>query len=150
MLAYGQVTPGGMVATQKSPSRGLYEKVSLCILITGYDTSTAAISWALGLIAAHPDVQQKLAAELKSIGLKATPEQPQPRRLTWEDLSQMSYLRNIIKVGQKTPLSTCWSALLDPLQLAVAFHCLLVFRAALASPCDLCRESLLQKLLPQQ
>ncbi len=64
----------------------------------GYDTSTAAISWTLGLIAAHPAVQRKVAAELDSIGLKGSAERPQPRGLSWEDLSQLDYLRKVIKV----------------------------------------------------
>lgn len=73
--------------------------------MAGYDTSNAAISWALGLIAAHPDVQQKVASELDSLGLRASPSQPHPRRLTWEDLSHLDYLRKVIKVMLRAAFS---------------------------------------------
>lgn len=51
------------------------------------------------LVSQHPEVEQKIAAELQGLGLLATPEQPQPRRLQWEDLSKLQYLSCALKVG---------------------------------------------------
>lgn len=64
----------------------------------GYDTSTSAITWTLALIAAHPEVQQRVAAELAALELLANPEQPSPKPLTWQALSDLGYLRKVIKV----------------------------------------------------
>ncbi|KAK9846090.1 hypothetical protein WJX84_000269 [Apatococcus fuscideae] len=94
---------GGHLLALKDPATGLpltdgqLEAEMVTLFVAGYDTSTAAISWTLGLIAAHPAVQRKVAAELDSIGLKGSAERPQPRGLSWEDLSQLDYLRKVIK-----------------------------------------------------
>lgn len=94
---------GGHLLALKDPATGLpltdaqLEAELVTFFIAGYDTSNAAISWTLGLIAAHPDVQRKVASELHSLGLRASSSQPQPRRLTWDDLSHLDYLRKVIK-----------------------------------------------------
>lgn len=80
--------------------------------MAGYDTSNAAISWTLGLIAAHDDVQRKVASELHSLGLRASSSQPQPRRLTWDDLSHLDYLRKVIKVMHIASVSVSSSCFL--------------------------------------
>ena len=68
------------------------------ILAAGYDTSTASIAWALYLISIHPHIQKRIADELDALGLLRTAARLQPRSLDWDDLSQLSYLRNLIKV----------------------------------------------------
>ncbi|KAK9825238.1 hypothetical protein WJX74_002715 [Apatococcus lobatus] len=94
---------GGHLLALKDPATGRpltdaqLEAELVTFFFAGYDTSNAAISWTLGLLAAHADVQQKVASELEGLGLRATPTQPQPRRLTWEDLSHLDYLRKVIK-----------------------------------------------------
>lgn len=76
----------------------------------GYDTSTSAITWTLALIAAHPEVQQQVTAELAALGLLATPEQPLPKQLTWQALNDLDYLRKVIKVLQAMMLLPCTAA----------------------------------------
>lgn len=44
------------------------------------------------LLATHPQVQEKLAAELKAAGLLATKGQPEGRRMTYADLWRLPYL----------------------------------------------------------
>ena len=46
-------------------------------------------------IALHPEVQQKVAAELQAAGLLASPEQPEPRDFTWADISSLPYLNAV-------------------------------------------------------
>ena len=77
------------------------------IMPAGYDTSTASIAWALYLISIHPHIQQRIAAELDALGLLRTAARPQPRALDWEDLSQLSYLRNLIKVHCTLGVTKC-------------------------------------------
>ncbi|KAK9821507.1 hypothetical protein WJX74_005016 [Apatococcus lobatus] len=67
----------------------------------GFETSTTAISWALYCIATHPDVQQKVAAELQQHRLLASPTEPNPRALEWDDLGKLEYLRNVIKESMR-------------------------------------------------
>jgi hypothetical protein len=43
-------------------------------------------------------MEAKIVEELRSLGLLATPEQPQPRPLLPEDLSKLTYLNLVIKV----------------------------------------------------
>jgi hypothetical protein len=45
-----------------------------------------------GLIAGHPEVQARLAAELDAQGLLATPGNPAPRRPEYGDLAKLPYL----------------------------------------------------------
>ena len=44
------------------------------------------------LLGAHPEVQQKVAAELEAAGLLATTVKPEPRRLSYADLGRLPYL----------------------------------------------------------
>ena len=44
------------------------------------------------LLAAHPEVQEEMAAELEAAGLLASRSRPQPRRLTYANLSKLPYL----------------------------------------------------------
>ncbi len=47
----------------------------------------------------HPQVEAKIVEELKSLDLLATPEQPQPRAIQWDDVPKLTYLTAVIKVG---------------------------------------------------
>lgn len=48
-----------------------------------------------------------MVAELASLGLLATPEQPQPRPIEWDDLGKLVYLNTVIKVQvQALPASS--------------------------------------------
>lgn len=50
-------------------------------------------------IATHPEVEASITAELAARGLLVTPEQPHPRDLAFDDLSELRYLGAAIKVG---------------------------------------------------
>jgi hypothetical protein len=50
------------------------------------------------LISQHPDVEQKILAELDALELTITSERPQPRNLTYADLNKLPYLQAVIKV----------------------------------------------------
>lgn len=49
-------------------------------------------------ISQHPEVEAKIGAELQSLGLMATTEQPDPRKLAYSDLCELTYLQAVIKV----------------------------------------------------
>jgi len=55
-------------------------------------------SWTLYAISQDADVEAKVVEELRSLGLLATPEQPEPRLVEWEDLPKLTYLNAVIKV----------------------------------------------------
>lgn len=46
----------------------------------------------------HPAVEARITQELDHVGLLLTPERPEPRRITYADLSQLPYLSAVIKV----------------------------------------------------
>ena len=50
------------------------------------------------LISQHPEVEARIAEELRSEGLLATPQQPQPRALEHADLSKLAFLSCAVKV----------------------------------------------------
>jgi len=43
-------------------------------------------------------VEAKIVAELQSLGLMPTAENPQPRELTYSDTCELTYLQAVIKV----------------------------------------------------
>lgn len=47
------------------------------------------------LLATHPEVQAKAAAELEAAGLLATKARPEPRRLSYADLGRLPYLNAV-------------------------------------------------------
>ena len=50
-------------------------------------------------ISQHPEVEAKIVDELQRHGLAATEENPNPRQLTYPDLSKLTYLQAVIKVS---------------------------------------------------
>lgn len=50
-----------------------------------------------GLVAGHPEVQARVAAELESLGLLATPGNPTPRRLEYADLTKLPYMDAVLR-----------------------------------------------------
>jgi fatty acid synthase len=58
-------------------------------------------SWTLFNIATCPEVQEKIAEELDSLGLLATPERPTPREVTLDDLKAMPYLSAAAKEAMR-------------------------------------------------
>ncbi len=68
------------------------------ICIAGFDTTGHTLSWTLYLVSQHPEVEAKVAAELAQHGLLATPGNPNPRPVQWDDLGKLTYLNAVIKV----------------------------------------------------
>ena len=56
-------------------------------------------AWLLYLVSQHPEVETKICAELDEHGLLVTPSRPNPRKVTYEDLSKLTYLDMVIKVS---------------------------------------------------
>ncbi|KAK7870826.1 hypothetical protein R5R35_014415 [Gryllus longicercus] len=61
-------------------------------MYAGHDTTEAAISFALSHLPSHPDVQEKIWEELKSVFDWSQPLQP-----TTQQLSELKYLEMVIK-----------------------------------------------------
>ena len=55
------------------------------------------------LIWQHPEVEARLAAELDDAGLLVTPQRPAPRAMEYADLSRLTYLSWVCKVGSVQP-----------------------------------------------
>ena len=58
----------------------------------------APMLWRRFLISQSPEVEAQIMEELRSLGLLATPQQPQPRALEHADLSKLTYLSCAVKV----------------------------------------------------
>uniref|UniRef100_A0A383V6F6 Cytochrome P450 n=1 Tax=Tetradesmus obliquus TaxID=3088 RepID=A0A383V6F6_TETOB len=74
-------------------------KAEMAIMMgAGFETTSHALSWTLAALAAHPDVQDTLAAELAAAGLTPNKQQQQQqqRPLEWGDLA-LPYLNAVIK-----------------------------------------------------
>ena len=50
------------------------------------------------LISQHPEVEEKILAELADLHLLKTEHNPKPREMTYADLSKLTYLNAVIKV----------------------------------------------------
>ena len=53
----------------------------------------------------HPAVENKIIAELDSLGLSITAERPHPRKMTYADLGKLTYLQATIKASSQMSLS---------------------------------------------
>ena len=71
-----------------------------CSAATGH---TAA--WVVYAVSQHPEVEAKIVEELRSLDLLATPEQPTPRPIQWDDIPHLTYLNAVIKVPSIAPQS---------------------------------------------
>ncbi|KAK9833551.1 hypothetical protein WJX81_005391 [Elliptochloris bilobata] len=67
------------------------------IFLGALDTTGQTCAITLGLIAGHPEVQRRLAEELGTRGLLATPANPVPRRPEPEDLAALPYLEAVLR-----------------------------------------------------
>jgi len=65
--------------------------------IAGFETTSNAVTWALGMLATHTTAMARLEQELNSVGLLATPLTPTPRSFSWSDLSRLPYLLAVIR-----------------------------------------------------
>jgi hypothetical protein len=63
-----------------------------CPARIGFETTAHTLAWSLFLVASHPVVASRLAAELDQQGLLVTAARPQPRQLTYHDLSELRWV----------------------------------------------------------
>ena len=59
------------------------------------------------MIATHAEVERRVADELEALGLLATPANPHPRQLEYDDVSKLVYLNNCIKASRPWLASLC-------------------------------------------
>nr|AVL92833.1 CYP450 [Locusta migratoria] len=76
---------------KKLTDQDLQEEVDT-FMFEGHDTTTVGMSWVLILLGHHPDVQEKVYAELKDIFHDDPKRSP-----TMQDLQNMKYLEMVIK-----------------------------------------------------
>ena len=50
------------------------------------------------MVSQHPEVEAKILAELDSLELSITLQRPHPRKMTYADVNQLTYLQATIKV----------------------------------------------------
>eukprot|EP00884_Botryococcus_braunii_P021100 jgi/Botrbrau1/7674/Bobra.0159s0116.1 len=67
----------------------------------GYDTTGNTMAWTLFLVSSHPDVEEKVTAELREAGLLASPSCPSPRPLELSDLSRLPYMAAVSKESMR-------------------------------------------------
>ncbi|BDA49870.1 Cytochrome P450 3A28 [Coccomyxa sp. Obi] len=67
----------------------------------GFETTGHTIAWALFMITQHPEVEAKVVAELASLGLMATIDQPTPRAMEYDDIAKLTYTANAIKESMR-------------------------------------------------
>lgn len=79
---------------QKRGTQYLLTNAAVC---AGIDTTGHTGTWALYLLAQHPAVEARLAAELDAAELLVTAKRPHPRQLQWADLARLAYLQAVIK-----------------------------------------------------
>jgi hypothetical protein len=70
-------------------------------------------------------VEAKVAAELAQHGLLATPTNPNPRSVQWDDLAKLTYLNAVIKVKHESSLWAPDILVLPPVS-GLLFHCTVV------------------------
>ncbi|KAJ7822605.1 cytochrome P450 [Mycena leptocephala] len=58
------------------------------LVVVGHENTSAAVAWALHRLATHPDIQERLRAELLSVHSDSP---------TYDELNSLPYLENIIK-----------------------------------------------------
>ncbi|EIE23073.1 cytochrome P450 [Coccomyxa subellipsoidea C-169] len=99
--------------TGKALSGDLLQAEVAGIILGGLDTSAQTCAFTLALLAAHPEQEKALAAELDAAGLLLTPANPSPRPMAFSDLPRLTYLDGVIKESLRmfpvaaTGLSRC-------------------------------------------
>ena len=80
-------------ATGKPLSQGQLKAELAVMLGAGFETTSNAIAWTMGLLATHPAVQSKLVSELSAAGMVG----PGARGFEWGDVARLPYLNAITK-----------------------------------------------------
>ncbi|CAL5224619.1 g7335 [Coccomyxa viridis] len=67
------------------------------LFFAGIDTTGHTGTFFLYMVSQHPEVEAKILAELDSLELSITPQRPHPRKMTYADVNQLTYLQATIK-----------------------------------------------------
>ncbi|CAL5219591.1 g1454 [Coccomyxa viridis] len=67
------------------------------LFMAGFETTGHTAAWVVYAVSQHPQVEAKIVEELRSLDLLATPKQPSPRPIQWEDIPRLTYLNAVIK-----------------------------------------------------
>ncbi|DBA86903.1 hypothetical protein WJX79_003539 [Trebouxia sp. C0005] len=69
--------------------------------LAGFETTGHSGAWLLYLLSQHPEVEAKICQELDQHGLLVTPDRPNPRQVTYDDLAKLTYLDMAIKESMR-------------------------------------------------
>ena len=67
----------------------------------GFETTAHTLSFTLYCIAAHAEVQDRIAAELQQLGLLPSAGGQAARNLQFEDLHQLTYLDSVLRESMR-------------------------------------------------
>lgn len=73
----GQLMPDGQIVSE-----------IMTLIVAGHETTASTLAWVWHLLSEHPAVDQKLSAELESLGIDV---------VTWDNLPKFAYARQIIE-----------------------------------------------------
>jgi hypothetical protein len=77
----------------------------------------------LYLVSQHPEVEAQIVAELDAAELLATPARLQPRRMGYDDIGRLPYLKNCIKEALRMYPPVGVGQVRAMLSLSAALHC---------------------------
>ncbi|GAB4815786.1 hypothetical protein N2152v2_002832 [Parachlorella kessleri] len=69
--------------------------------IAGFDTTGHTMAWTLYLLSRHPEAEARVCQELEEYGLLASPANPTPRLVEYEDLSKLVFLSACVKESMR-------------------------------------------------
>ncbi|GAB4815787.1 hypothetical protein N2152v2_002833 [Parachlorella kessleri] len=71
------------------------------LFIAGFDTTGHTMAWTLYLLSRHPEAEARVCQELEEHGLLATPSNPTPRLVEYENLSHLVFLSACVKESMR-------------------------------------------------
>mmetsp|Transcript_18565 Transcript_18565/g.45982 ORF Transcript_18565/g.45982 Transcript_18565/m.45982 type:complete len:624 (-) Transcript_18565:66-1937(-) len=94
---------GGGASNNNAENDGIHKDLldeTITLLFAGQDTSAATLSWTLHLLSVYPEIQTKLAEEIKAVFEEGgiTPENPTVGRKT---IAKMHYLDAVLKESMR-------------------------------------------------
>jgi cytochrome P450 len=99
---------------------------AMTLFFAGHETTAMALSWMWYLLAIHPEVEARLAAELESVVGARSPG--------LEDLPKLSYLDMVVKESMRI-LPSVWAYMREPLEdVRLGEHTIPKGRIAFISP----------------
>lgn len=88
----------------KSPATAFSKDLldeAITLLFAGQDTSAATLSWTLHLLSIHPEIQSRLASELKTVVVNDQNEQPDRIKITKQLIAKLPFLDAVVKESMR-------------------------------------------------